>query len=188
MLNKNNGREEKFMFDKKLPLERREKSMCRGMKVLTIVSILILGLLAAGSAHALLWKFVRIAHPQGSEQPGTQFSMPLYSGTVYPVRLQFRYDSVPAPIASYKLSYTCRGDDFKDSTGARIWKTITTRTCSLYDFCPTKYPWEVPFLQRKVGDIRSCMMKVEIFDVNGNSMDQDTSNQWFDIYPFQPVQ
>lgn len=167
--------------------------MCRGMKALTVVSILILVLLAAGSAHAVLWNLVRIAHPNGNEtNPDSIFVMPLYSGTVYPVRLQFcdtetTQHICPTRIASYKLSYTCRGADFKDpDTGERIWRTVAIRTCSLYDFCPTQYPWEVPFLQRKVGDIRSCRMKVEIFDVNGNSMDDDISNQWFDIYPFVP--
>lgn len=175
------------MLNKKLLIERREKGMCRGMKALTVVSIVILVLVTTGLAHAA-WEFVRIAHPNGTEKTG-QFSMPLRSGTVYPVRLQFRNttpagDTVPARIASYKLSYTCRGDGGK-------WTTITVRTCSLYGFCPTKYPWEVPYLERKAGDIRSCMMKVEIFDDmygNGNMMDQDKSNQWFDIDPALPIQ
>lgn len=39
-------------------------------------------------------------------------------------------------------------------------------------------------IERRAGDIRSCKMKVEIFDndyATGNSMDQDTSDRWFDI-------
>jgi hypothetical protein len=147
--------------------------MYQRAKILLLVPFFIF--LFLGLVHA---SQVSVVDPNGGES--------LVSGEVYKIIID-----VVNPLfkpAKYELYYSCTGADFKDDDG-KIWKMIAIRSCSPVTGCYPYYFWEVPCLQRKVGDTRSCKIMVELIDESGNVFARDKSALPFTISPYtgQPM-
>lgn len=142
--------------------------MFKKAKILVFVPLIIF--LFSGLVHA---SQVEVVQPNGGES--------LTSGQVYEIIINI-VDPLFKP-AKYELYYSCTGADFKDDDG-KIWKMIAMRSCSPVTGCYPTYLWEVPCLQRKVGDIRSCKIMVELIDANGKVFARDKSDFPFTINPY----
>jgi hypothetical protein len=137
--------------------------------VLTVLSIFLL----AGVTFAGV---VTLEQPNGGEM--------LTAGKVYTISIDnIDYASLPTNVGvvKYKLFYSCKGNDYKDEFGKRIWQVITTRSCGLYK-CPTDYPWEVPNVQKNLAiPNRQCKVKVQLLNASGKVLVSDISDNWFTI-------
>jgi hypothetical protein len=133
--------------------------------------VLLLGVANAGP--------VAIVSPNGGE--------PLISGKVWNVQISINYGEVLYKPAKYRLSYWCRGDDFLNLDESKIWKTVGVRYCSTTTGCFPTYLWEVPSVQRSVGDIRKCKVKVQLFNANDEIFAKDQSDAFFNINPYVPI-
>jgi len=148
--------------------------MRKRLGMLVAVSIFIFVFAGVASAGV-----VDVVKPNGLES--------LTAGQVYKVSIAV--DSIPTNVGlgKYNLFYSCKGNDYIDEFGKRIWKAITTRPCGFFT-CPSKYQWEVPNVQVKISKpVRECKVKVQLFDINGNGLGSDISDDWFFINPYAGV-
>ena len=117
----------------------------------------------------------------------------LFSGKVYDaVEISIDYNAVLYKPAKYRLSYWCKGAGdprFIALNGSKIWRTMAVRYCSTFTGCYPTYLWEVPFVTRSAGDIRSCKVKVELYKSKDAVLPfaTDQSDYFFFINPFVPI-
>ncbi len=150
--------------------------MFKRLGILVVVSIAVF--VFAGMASA---EVVDVISPDGGES--------LVAGKVYLVSIGINYGAIPSNVrlGKYKLFYSCKGSDYIDESGKRIWKLITIRPCGLFT-CPSDYRWEVSNVQVSPDKpVRECKVKVQLLDMSGIGLGSDKSDDWFVIQSYGGV-